>query len=131
MYDFTFLRPPPGSGPSGAAFEGRRGRGAAGLSPIPRCEAPPLRPAKGVGARLGRPRRRGNEGCGDRYEGPGARARAQVRCALCLFLPSVPAAAPPRPRTPPTFKNHLLRGFPGGPVVKTPRFPCRGRRFDP
>ena len=67
-------RPPPGSGPAGAAFEGRRGRGAAGLSPLPRCEAPPLRPAKGVGARLGQPRRRGNEGCGDRYEGPGARA---------------------------------------------------------
>ena len=21
--------------------------------------------------------------------------------------------------------------FPGGPVVKTPRFHCRGRRFDP
>lgn len=97
-------RPPPGSGPAGAAFEGRRGRGAAGLSPLPRCEAPPLRPAKGVGAQLGRPRHRGNEGRGDRDEGPGPRA---PRSGAARAMPGSalgPAAAPPRPRTPPPLK---------------------------
>ena len=28
-------------------------------------------------------------------------------------------------------KNQELRDFPVGPVVKTPCFQCRGRRFDP
>ena len=30
-----------------------------------------------------------------------------------------------------TLKGKEMRGFPGGPVVKTPRFHCRGRGFDP
>ena len=29
------------------------------------------------------------------------------------------------------FKREGDRNFPGGPVVKTPRFQCRGCRFDP
>ena len=28
-------------------------------------------------------------------------------------------------------KNHLARGFPAGPVVKTPLFQCKGCGFDP
>ena len=28
-------------------------------------------------------------------------------------------------------KKNLLKEFPGGPVVKTPCFQCRGRGFDP
>ena len=28
-------------------------------------------------------------------------------------------------------RNMSWKDFPGGPVVKTPSFQCRGRRFDP
>ena len=28
-------------------------------------------------------------------------------------------------------KLKISRDFPGGPVIKTPRFHCRGHRFDP
>ena len=29
------------------------------------------------------------------------------------------------------FEKQSLWDFPGGPVVKTPSFQCRGHRFDP
>ena len=95
----------------------------------PLCSLPPA--GRGSAPGWGSPVAVETRAAGTATRGQAPGPRAQVRCALCLFLPSVPAAAPPRPRTPPTFKNHLLRGFPGGPVGKTPRFPCRGRRFDP
>lgn len=55
-----------------------------------------------------------------RGQAPGT--RAPVRCALCLFLPSVWPLLPQASHASP-LKIASSRGFPGGPVVKTLRFP--------
>nr|CAI9703087.1 unnamed protein product [Rangifer tarandus platyrhynchus] len=63
----------PGSGPAGAAFEGRRGPGAAGLSPLPRFCAP-QRGRRPDGASRS-PWKRGPPEMATRGQAPGTRAR--------------------------------------------------------
>ena len=57
---------------------------------------------------------RGDQGCGPPIS-------VAPRAPLPLLGRAVPCC----------LQNQPTRDFPGGPVVKTPRFHCRGRKFNP